>query len=89
MFIVLGIITSLVGVATYFILPDTPMKATFLTEAEKIALLRHVSVNQTGIENHHFKLTHVLEVLMDVQIWLMVILTVLVRPHPQRDLRPR
>ncbi|KFY32595.1 hypothetical protein V493_00064 [Pseudogymnoascus sp. VKM F-4281 (FW-2241)] len=78
MFIVLGIITSLVGVATYFILPDTPMTAKFLTEAEKIALLRHVSVNQTGIENPHFKLTHIVEVLMDVQIWLMVILTVLI-----------
>lgn len=89
MFIVLGIVTSLVGIATYFILPDTPMTAKFLTEAEKVALLKHVSVNQTGIENHHFKLSHIVEVLMDIQIWLMVILTILVRPHLQCDIHPK
>jgi len=78
MFIVLGIVTSLIGIATYFILPDTPMQAKFLTEAEKTALLNHVAVNQTGIENHHFKWSHVKEIVLDIQIWLMVLLTVLV-----------
>lgn len=82
MFIVLGIVTSLIGVATLFILPDTPMQAKFLTEAEKVALLKHVAVNKTGIENHHFKLSHVKETILDIQIWLMVLVTILVSISP-------
>ena len=78
MFIVLGLVTVLIGLATIFLLPDTPMKARFLSEAEKVALLRHVSVNETGISNKHYKLSHILEAVMDLQLWLMTILTILV-----------
>lgn len=78
MFIVMGLITSLIGVATFWILPDTPMKAKFLSDAEKTALLNHVAVNKTGIENHNFKLAHLKEIFLDIQIWLMVIITVCV-----------
>jgi MFS family permease len=78
MFVVLGLITSLIGVLCFFVLPDTPMTAKFLTEAEKSAILKHVSVNQTGIENKNFKFSQVLEVLTDGQLWLMTLITVLV-----------
>ncbi|KAI9824685.1 MAG: hypothetical protein M1826_007263 [Phylliscum demangeonii] len=78
MFIVLGLVTVLIGLATILILPDTPMKARFLSEPEKVALLRHVSVNQTGITNRHFKFSHLLEILRDAQLWLMTILTILI-----------
>jgi MFS family permease len=84
MFIVMGLVTALIGAAALWILPDTPMKAKFLSDAEKTALLNHVSVNQTGIQNTHFKLAHLKEIIMDIQIWLMVLITVLVSvsiPH--------
>jgi len=45
MFVVLGIITSLIGVATFVMLPNTPMQARFRTEGEKTALLNPVVVN--------------------------------------------
>lgn len=80
MFIVLGLITCLVGVVMVLILPDTPMKAKWLTEGEKRALLKHVSVNQTGIENHRFKWSQLKEVLLDAQIWIMLLITILVSP---------
>ena len=79
MFVALGIITIVTAIVTYLVLPDTPMTASFLSPAEKLALLKHVSVNQTGIENRHFKLSQVLEILQDVQLWLMVVLAILVR----------
>lgn len=82
MFIVLGLVTVLVGVVCIVILPDTPMKAKWLTETEKRALLKHVSVNQTGIENHTFKWSHVKEVMLDAQIWIMLLITVLVSFFP-------
>lgn len=78
MFIVTGLITSLIGIITFFVLPDTPMKAKFLTDIEKTALLNHVAVNQTGIENRHFKWSQLIEVFLDIQVWLMFLLTVLV-----------
>lgn len=78
MFVVLGIVTVMVGVAVWLVLPDNPMKATWLSEAEKRVLLRHVAINRTGIENRRFKLSQVLEVFIDVQLWLLTLTTILV-----------
>lgn len=78
MFLVLGLVTIVIGVVTFFILPDTPMQARFLSEREKLMLLKHVSINQTGIRNKNYKLSQALEVLGDAQLWLMVLLTILV-----------
>lgn len=78
MFIVLGLVTVVIGFLTLLLLPDTPMKARFLSEPEKVMLLRHVAVNQTGIHNKQFKPRQLLEILLDLQIWLMLLLTILV-----------
>jgi MFS family permease len=78
MFIFMGILTILIGAATFFLIPDTPMQAKWLSDEEKTSLLHHVSDNQTGVANSHFKLSHLGELLMDVQIWLMILITVLV-----------
>lgn len=77
-FVFVGLSTSVIGVATFFILPDSPMKAEFLTTPEKAALLKHVSVNQTGVQNRHFKMSQVWEILFDIQLWLMTICTICV-----------
>lgn len=78
MFVVLGVVTIVIGFATIILLPDSPLKATFLSEAEKVALLKHVAVNQTGIENNRVKVQQILDVVFDLQLWLMVLLTILV-----------
>lgn len=76
MFVVLGVVTVLIGLVTLFALPDTPMKAHFLSEPEKIALLKHVAINQTGIANKKYKPAQVFAVVLDVQLWLMTVLTI-------------
>lgn len=78
MFVCLGCVTVVIGIATFVILPDTPMSAKFLSDAEKLALLQHVSSNQTGIQNKRYRLSHMLEVLLDAQIWLLTVLAILV-----------
>ena len=78
MFVVLGVVTVVIGIATIFVIPDSPMTARFLSEVEKTALLKHVSVNKTGIQNRHFKPKHLLEAVADIQIWLLVLITVLI-----------
>ncbi|KAE8153036.1 putative allantoate permease [Aspergillus avenaceus] len=77
MFIVMGLITVVVGVATYFFVPDSPMKAKFLSETEKVALLRHIRVNQTGVHNGKFQPKQIIEAILDPQIWLLTINVVL------------
>lgn len=78
MFIVLGCVTVVIGAVTFLIIPDTPMSAKFLTEVEKTALLQHISVNRTGVQNTHFKAKHILEAVMDIQIWLLILITMLI-----------
>jgi len=73
MFITLGVLTILVGILTYYWLPDTPMNAKFITTTEKVALLKHVSVNMTGISNHKPRPKELLEGVKDLQIWGLVL----------------
>lgn len=79
MFLAIGLVTVVLEFATYFMIPDTPMKARFLFPAEKPALLEHVSHNQTGVVNHHFEPRQISELLLDPQIYLLMITTILVR----------
>jgi len=81
MFIALGIVTVLVGVATYLYLPDSPMTSDWLTLDERVfAIRRVVERNQTGISSRRFIPKHVVEALLDPQFYLLFVLTVLVCP---------
>jgi MFS family permease len=79
MFLVMGLLTVVVGFGTFFFLPDTPMKAKWLSDDEKVALLQHTRVNQTGIRNSKFDTKQILEGVMDVQVWLFCLMLALVR----------
>ena len=78
MFITLGCVTIVIGLATIFLVPDTPMQARWLTDAEKVALLKHVSVNRTGIQSRKFQPRQIVEALTDPQMFLMVLAVILV-----------
>ncbi|SPO01425.1 related to allantoate transport protein [Cephalotrichum gorgonifer] len=77
MFVVLGCVTVCIGLWTFFLLPDTPMKAPWLSEREKVVLLKHVSVNQTGIQNRKFRWSEIAEALLDPQLYLLLLSVVL------------
>ncbi|OJJ50216.1 hypothetical protein ASPZODRAFT_128842 [Penicilliopsis zonata CBS 506.65] len=77
MFLVLGAVTSLVGVLTFCFLPDTPMKARWLSDQERVALLQYISVNQTGVRNSSFHVKQIWEAVLDVQVWLLALAVVL------------
>lgn len=77
MFIFLGVVTVIIGIAVLTWLPDSPMTATFISEEEKSAIMAHVAQNQTGIETRQFKRHHLTELLFDVQFWLFALMTVL------------
>lgn len=77
MFIVLGCVTVVIGLSVIAFIPDTPMQARWLSVREKVALLKHVSVNQTGIKSSEFRFKEIIEALLDLQIWLQILITVL------------
>jgi MFS family permease len=81
MFIVLGCVTVSIGIATMAFIPDSPMQARWLSSAEKVTLLKHVSVNMTGIQDRKFRPKQILEAFMDPQLYLMVLAVVLVSTH--------
>ncbi|KAI3528410.1 hypothetical protein CSPX01_16245 [Colletotrichum filicis] len=57
-FLIFGGITTAWSFAIFFLLPDTPMKARFLSEADRIKAIERVEENMTGIKSDMFKLYH-------------------------------
>ncbi|KAJ5932838.1 hypothetical protein N7516_007327 [Penicillium verrucosum] len=78
LFLFMGCLTTAVGIATIFFLPDNPMSASFLNDEEKVAAIEHVRVNLTGVENKHFKPYQLGELLFkDKQTWPLFFITLL------------
>lgn len=80
MFLALGLVTVILGILTMFFVPDTPWQAWFFAPEEKVNLLEHVRVNQSGITNKSFQPRQVLEGLLDIQMWIVFIVIVTVSP---------
>lgn len=80
-FLIIGLMTILVGFLVFYFLPDSPVKAVRFTEAEKIAALLRVKENQSGTQNATLKKEQVLEAVKDIRVWL-VFLSVLLTSIP-------
>ncbi|KAJ5769635.1 MFS allantoate transporter [Penicillium odoratum] len=72
MFIIFGCVTVLFGISLWWLLPDSPMTAGFLTERERYIVVHRMSSNRTGVKNTHLKREQIMEALLDVRIWLLV-----------------
>ncbi|KAF7188944.1 putative transporter [Pseudocercospora fuligena] len=77
MYLVLGLSTIVVSCWVIACLPDSAVKAKFLNRAEKVALLRHISSNATGVSSHRIKPKQMVAVLVDPQIWLLMLAVLL------------
>ncbi|KAG0674200.1 hypothetical protein C6P41_002088 [Kluyveromyces marxianus] len=69
-FIITGCITIFMGFIMMLHLPDSPDKAWFFSEEEKLLLVERIRDNQQGFGNHHFKKHQFLEALKDIRTWL-------------------
>ncbi|KAL4939996.1 major facilitator superfamily domain-containing protein [Aspergillus oleicola] len=74
-YIIFGSATSLFGVAVWFILPDNPMTAWFLTPELRKAAIRRVAREQIGIENKSVKPKQIKEAFVDPKSWAYVTVT--------------
>ncbi|KAF8210569.1 MFS general substrate transporter [Mycena galopus ATCC 62051] len=73
-FLFIGLLTVVCSPVIYFVLPDSPAKARFLTTDEKIIAFERLRANNQGTETKVWKWDQVLEVFLDVKTYLWFIL---------------
>ena len=80
-FLVIGLLTILLGACVFLVLPDSPVRASRFSDAEKMAALLRVKENQSGTQNATIKKDQVLASFRDLRVWL-VALSVLLTSIP-------
>lgn len=76
-FLLLGIVTFLVGLISFFLFPDNPVKSDFLSPEEKLVAVERLRANQQGVETKVFKMYQVWEMILDPKSWCWMILALL------------
>lgn len=69
-FLFTGLLTVLLGIAIFFVLPDNPASAKWLTPSERILAVERTRSNQQANENKTVKWYQVQEALLDPYTWL-------------------
>ncbi|PPR01815.1 hypothetical protein CVT24_001679 [Panaeolus cyanescens] len=75
--IITGFLTLLTALAFWFLFPDSPTNAWFLTREERAIAVRRLKENQTGVENKHFKKEQMIEALLDPKTWFFALFSAL------------
>ncbi|GAA5843522.1 hypothetical protein JCM9279_000780 [Rhodotorula babjevae] len=70
LFILLGGLTVVLGLAVLFFLPDTVRSARFLSVEDRVLAVRRIKSNQTGVGSRSHKWYQVKEALLDPLTWL-------------------
>ncbi|OBU00655.1 hypothetical protein VE01_01284 [Pseudogymnoascus verrucosus] len=76
LFIIFGCITILWGIVLLFWFPDSPGKARFFTEEEKLHAANDIARQGTGVERS-WKWSQVKEAFLDVKTWIFFLLGIL------------
>ncbi|PCH43288.1 MFS general substrate transporter [Wolfiporia cocos MD-104 SS10] len=75
--IITGLLTLITAVAYWFLFPDSPTNAWFLTQEERVKAVQRIRTNQTGVENKRFKREQFIEALIDPKTWLFALFSAL------------
>nr|UJH94528.1 Dal5 [Starmerella bombicola] len=69
-YMIMGLITILAGAALWYLLPNNPHEARFLTSEEKRFQLERIRHNNQGFGSHRIKPYQIKEALLDPRTWL-------------------
>jgi ACS family allantoate permease-like MFS transporter len=69
-FLFLGLLTAVIGISFWFIMPDSPESAGFLTPEEKNLHVERIRGNNQGIGSRTFKWDQFWEAISDPMTWL-------------------
>jgi MFS family permease len=73
-FMIIGSVSSVWGICVWFLLPDSPLTAFFLSKDMKIVAVERMRLEQIGIENKRFKLEQVKETFTDPKTYLYMLM---------------
>jgi len=71
MYLVGGALTVLWAFVILFFMPPDPIRVKGFTERERYIAVARMRVNNAGVRNTHFKMQQALEVLTDINFWLV------------------
>lgn len=75
-YIIFGSITMAWGIASLFLLPDSPSTARFFTPREAAVAVERVAANKQGIKNHVFKTYQAVQAAKDPKTWILFLMAV-------------
>jgi MFS family permease len=75
-YIIFGSITMIWGIASLFLLPDSPSSARFFTQREAAVAVERVAANKQGIKNHVFKGYQAIQAAKDPKTWILFLMAV-------------
>ncbi|PVF93087.1 MFS general substrate transporter [Serendipita vermifera] len=75
--IIISIITFVLFIVFGLFFPDSPTKAKFLTEEEKVIAVKRIKENQSGIETKVWKRHQFIEALKDPKAWIFMLYAIL------------
>lgn len=71
-FLVLGLLSLIVGFGWLFYMPQTPNKARFLTPDERVIAVQRVAGNMMGIKGYQWKNYQIWHAVIDPKVWLIL-----------------
>lgn len=76
LYLLTGSINVLYSVFIFFVLPNSPMTAKFLSKSEKYYATQRLASNRTGISNRVWRWDQAKEAVTDFKVWLIVIFNI-------------
>jgi ACS family allantoate permease-like MFS transporter len=70
-------LTVLAGILFYFIVPDSPATAWFLTREERVMAIERLRGNNQGVGNKKFKKHQFIEAFTDPQTWFIAVFVII------------
>nr|QFR37149.1 MFS transporter [Cyberlindnera americana] len=78
LFIIIGLMTIIVGFVIMLVVPTTPDQSRWLSEEEKAMVIARIRGNQQGFGSKKYKVEQVWECLSDVRTWLYFLIAICV-----------
>lgn len=78
MFWITGAMTIVWALVIGIFLPDSPVRAKFITDRQKGIVIDRLRADQTGVENKQFKWEQFRETMVDPKTWLMFLFQVMI-----------
>ncbi|KAK4950464.1 hypothetical protein LTR10_011446 [Elasticomyces elasticus] len=69
-YVITGLLTIIFATAVWFLLPNNPLTAHFLSPVERAHAVVRIKSNHSGIEQKHFKRYQFIEAIKDPKTWL-------------------